>query len=73
MIEESKYCTEVMKKYFNKEFVMTKEDNENFKSSTKSWICDNDYVYGDVKARDHCHITENIKILRLEIIISLFK
>ena len=73
MIEESKYCTEVMKKYFNKEFVMTKEDNENFKSSTKSWICDNDYVYGDVKTRDHCHITENIKILRLEIIISLFK
>ena len=26
MIEESKYCSDVMKKYFNKKFVMTKED-----------------------------------------------
>ena len=26
MIEESKYCNEVMRKYFNKELVMTKED-----------------------------------------------
>ena len=32
---------------------MTKEDNEN---STKCWICDNDYIDGDVKVRDHCHI-----------------
>ena len=31
MIEESKYCTDVMKKPFNKELLMTKEDNENFK------------------------------------------
>ena len=25
MTEEAKYCSEVMKKYFNKEFVMIKE------------------------------------------------
>ena len=30
MIEESKYCSDVMKKHFNKELVMTKEDNEDF-------------------------------------------
>ena len=35
MIEENKYCSEVMKKHFNKKLVMTKEDNENFKGSTK--------------------------------------
>ena len=34
MIEESKYCSDMMKKCFNKEPVMTKEDNENFKNST---------------------------------------
>ena len=28
MIEESKYCSDVMKKRFNEEIVMTKEDNE---------------------------------------------
>ena len=34
MIEESKYCSDVMRKHFNKELVMTKEENENFKNST---------------------------------------
>ena len=28
MIEENKYCSDVMKKHFNKELVMTKEDDE---------------------------------------------
>ena len=49
MIEESKYCSDAMKKYFNKELVMTKEDNENFKNSTKRWICDNDFIANDIK------------------------
>ena len=35
MVEESKYCSRVMKKHFNKELVMTKENNENFEGSTK--------------------------------------
>ena len=35
MIEESKYCSNVMKKHFKKDFVMTKEDNEDFENSAK--------------------------------------
>ena len=35
MIEESKYCSDVIKKHFNKELVMTKKDNEDFENSTK--------------------------------------
>ena len=46
---------------FNKKLVMTKEDNEHFKSSTKFWFCDNDYIENDVKVRDHCHITEKYR------------
>ena len=46
-----------MIKHFNKELVMTKEDNEYFENLTKCWICDNDYIDGDVNVRDHCHIT----------------
>ena len=57
MIEESKYCSDVMKKLFNKELVITKKDIEDFENSTKFWICDNDYIGNDVKMRDHCHIT----------------
>ena len=36
---------------------MTKKDDENFENSTKYWICDSDYIDGDVKVRDHCQIT----------------
>ena len=35
MIEESKYCSDVMKEHFNKEIVMTKKDDEDFENSTK--------------------------------------
>ena len=35
---------------------MTKKNNKNFKSSTKCWICDNDYVDNVVKVKDHCLI-----------------
>ena len=56
-IKESNYCSDVMKKYFKKELVMTKEDNKKFKNSTKYKICDNEYIDNDVKVRDHYHIT----------------
>ena len=46
-----------MKKHFNKDLVKTKKDNEGFESSTKCWICDNDYIYGIVKLRDNCHMS----------------
>ena len=36
---------------------MIKEDNENFESSTKCWICDNSFVESNVKVRDHCCVT----------------
>ena len=45
------------KKHFKKELVMTEEDNEDFENSTKCWICDNDYIDGIVKLRDHFHIS----------------
>ena len=34
MIKESKYRTDVMKKYFSKELLMTKEGSEGFENST---------------------------------------
>ena len=34
MIENSTYCSDVMKKHFNKELGMTKQDNEDFEKST---------------------------------------
>ena len=54
MAKESKYCRHVMKNLFNKELVITKEDD---KSSTKCWICDNAVLEGGVTVTDHCHVT----------------
>ena len=36
---------------------MFNEDNEHFKSFTKCWVCDNDYIDTDVKVRDLSQIT----------------
>ena len=47
----------MMKKHFDKELVVTKEDDEHFESFTKWMICDNTFVKGDIKERHHCHIT----------------
>ena len=54
--KKSKYCTDITKKNLNKELLMTKKDNDDFKNSIKCWIHDNDYDQGDIKVRDHCHI-----------------
>ena len=35
MIEKSKYCSNLIKKLFNKELVMIKDNNEDFEKSTK--------------------------------------
>ena len=47
LVEESTYCTDVMKKHF--------------KNSAKCWICDNGYADDEVKLRDHCHVTEKYR------------
>ena len=38
MIEESKYCSDVMEEDLNKKLVMTKKNNQDFQNSTKCWI-----------------------------------
>ena len=48
LIEESKFCTDIMKKHFNKELMMTKWDHEDFQNCTNFWICDHTYVEGDL-------------------------
>ena len=47
----------MIKKYFNKELVVAKED---FESSTKCRICDITIVDADVKVRGHCQMKNTI-------------
>ena len=59
MTKERRYCDEVMKKkqHFNKKFLLTKKNPENFKSSTNCWICNKDFLYNTIKVKDHFRIT----------------
>ena len=57
MLEEVKYCKNIMKKRFNKPLRMTKENEEKFEKATTCHICDKKYTEKDIRVRDHCHIT----------------
>ena len=45
----------IMKKHFNKNLIMSAEEEEQFEKSEICWICNK--LIDDNKVRDHCHIT----------------
>ena len=56
----------VMKKYFNRHFIISEEE-EQFQSSNTSWICEK-LIDDDEKVRDHCHVTGKLIVTtRVEI------
>ena len=58
MVEESKDRSDMLKKHFNKELVITNEDNsDDFENCSKCWIFVNDCIDIDVIVRDHFQIT----------------
>ena len=54
------YCEKVMKKHFNKNLIMSEEE-EQFQSSNTCWIFEQLIYNDDKKVRDHCHITGKFK------------
>ena len=56
MLEEIKWCNKMKKKHFNKDMIMTKSDERNFKKADKCHICDKKYTDEDIRVKDHCHI-----------------
>ena len=60
IFKEYGYCGSVMKNHFNKNLVMTAEENEEFEKSNICWICGK-LIDFDQKVRDHCHITGKYK------------
>ena len=54
---EYDYCKKVMKKHFDKNLIMSAEEEEKFQLSNSCWICNKLFDVGDEKVRDHCHIT----------------
>ena len=56
ILNESQYCKKVMKKHFNKNLILSEEE-EQFQSSHACWICEKPIDNDNEKVIDHCHLT----------------
>ena len=57
MLEEYKYCKNIIKKHFNKNLIMSEEEEHLFQQSNSCWICKKLIDNDEEKVRDHCHVT----------------
>ena len=57
IFEEYDYCKKVMKKHFNRDPLISAEEEEKFQLTNSCWICDKLFDVGDEKVRGRCHIT----------------
>ena len=56
-IQECKYCKKIVKEHFNKNLIMSEEEEYLFQQSNNCWICKKIVNDDDEKVRDHCHVT----------------
>ena len=54
---ENKYCKKIVKEHFNKNLIMSEEEEHLFQQSNSCWICGKIINDEDEKVRDHCHVT----------------
>ena len=57
ILKEYKYCRKVMNKHFNKNLIMSEEEEHLFQQSNSCWICKKLIDNDEEKVRDHCHVT----------------
>ena len=58
-----------MNEHFNKNLVMSVEDEKRSQSSNTCWICNKLFTDEDKKARDHDHIIEkNVEVLPIQMV-----
>ena len=57
LFQEYYYCKKIIKKHFNKDLVMSVDEEERFPLTNICWICNKLFDVGDENVRDHCHVT----------------
>ena len=57
ILKEYNYCRSVARKHFNKNLMMSAEENARFELTNICWICSKLIENSDDKVRDHGHIT----------------
>ena len=61
ILKEYKYCKNIMKKHFNKNLIMSEEEEYLFQQSNSCWICKKLINHDDEKVRDHSHVTSKYR------------
>ena len=51
------YCKKFIKRHFNKNLIISEEEEHLFQQSNSCWICEKLIDNDDEKVRDHCHVT----------------
>ena len=57
ILKEYKYCRKVMNKRFDRNLIMSEEEEHLFQQSNSCWICKKLIDNDEEKVRDHCHVT----------------
>ena len=57
ILKEYLYCKKVMKKHFNKNSIMSEEEEHLFQQSKGCWICEKLTDRDNEKVRDYYHVT----------------
>ena len=57
ILEEYEPCKKVIKKHFNKNLIISEQEEEQLQLSNLCWICKKHINNDDEKVRDHCHVT----------------
>ena len=55
--DEVDNCKSIIREHFNKQLVMSRKDNIDFKNAKRCHICKKRYREDDEPVRDHCHVT----------------
>ena len=61
ILKEYDYCKRIMKKHFNKNLVMSVDEEGRIQLANSCWICDKLIDAGDEKVQDHCHVTGKLR------------
>ena len=59
-LKEYKYCEKVMNKHFNKNLIISEEEQHLFQQSN-CWICKKFIDNDEEKVKDHCHVTAKFR------------
>ena len=61
ILKDYKYCKKIIKIHFNKNLIMTEEEENLFQKSNNCWICKKLIDNDEGKVRDHCHVSHKFR------------